>query len=58
MSEPMLVPAMQSTGTWYSSSTLRTPTCAAPRAPPPESTKQIRGRLYGCGAPAAAGGAP
>ena len=31
----MLVPAMQSIGTRYSSSTLITPTCAAPRAPPP-----------------------
>src|SRR4051812_22830410 len=40
----MLVPAMQSTGTRISSSTLSTPMCAAPRAPPPESTRQIRGR--------------
>ncbi len=43
--EPMLVPAMQSIGTRSSSSTLSTPTCAAPRAPPPESTRQILGRL-------------
>ena len=41
----MLVPVMQSIGTRYSSSTLSTPTCAAPRAPPPESTRQIFGRL-------------
>src|ERR1700739_1257127 len=42
---PMLVPAIASSGTWSSSSTLRTPMCAAPRAPPPESTKPMRGRL-------------
>src|SRR3982750_3581180 len=40
----MLVPAMASTGTWFSSSTLRTPMWAAPRAPPPESTSPMRGR--------------
>src|SRR5688572_16763689 len=40
----MLVPAMASTGTRFSSSTLSTPMCAAPRAPPPESTSPIRGR--------------
>ena len=43
--EPMLVPATQSMGTRSSSSTLSTPTCAAPRAPPPESTRQTRGRF-------------
>src|SRR4051812_28496074 len=45
--EPMLVPAMQCTGTRSSSSTLRTPICAAPRAPPPESTRQMRGDAAG-----------
>jgi hypothetical protein len=40
----MLVPAMQWIGTRYSSSTLMTPTCAAPRAPPPERTRQTFGR--------------
>ena len=40
---PMLVPAMASTGTWFSSSTLSTPMCAAPRAPPPDSTRPMRG---------------
>src|SRR5688572_19203040 len=40
----MLVPAMQSIGTRYSSSTFSTPTCAAPRAPPPDRTRQILGR--------------
>jgi hypothetical protein len=56
--EPMLVPAMQSTGTRSSSSTFSTPMCAAPRAPPPESTRQIFGRLAsGAGAcPCAAAG--
>src|SRR5262245_41250615 len=38
----MLVPAIASTGTWSSSSTSRTPTCAPPRAPPPPSAKPIR----------------
>ncbi len=41
----MLVPAMQWIGTRYSSRTLSTPTWAAPRAPPPDSTRQIFGRL-------------
>src|SRR5690606_26050695 len=41
---PMLVPAMASTGTRSSSSTLSTPTCAAPRAPPPDRTSPMRGR--------------
>src|SRR4051812_40315857 len=40
----MLVPVMQSTGTRSSSRTFRTPTWAAPRAPPPERTRQMRGR--------------
>src|SRR5438477_6476263 len=40
----MLVPAMQSIGMRYSSSTLSTPMWAAPRAPPPERTTQMRGR--------------
>ncbi len=40
----MLVPAMQSTGTRSCSSTAITPTWAAPRAPPPESTRQTLGR--------------
>jgi hypothetical protein len=40
----MLVPAMQSTGTFSSSMTLSTPMCAMPRAPPPDSTRQTRGR--------------
>ena len=41
---PMLVPAMQSMGTFISSRILSTPMCAMPRAPPPDSTTQIRGR--------------
>ena len=50
---PMLVPAMQSTGILSSSSTLSTPIWAIPRAPPPDSTKQTRGRT-GAEFPAAA----
>src|SRR5277367_4120020 len=50
---PMLVPAMQSMGIFRSSRTLRTPMCAMPRAPPPDSTRQIRGRIAG-GVPAGA----
>ncbi|MNY22212.1 hypothetical protein D3C86_1558080 [compost metagenome] len=46
-SEPMLVPAMQSTGTRSSSSTFSTPIWAAPRAPPPDNTRQILGRPTG-----------
>ncbi len=46
---PMLVPAIASTGTRSCSSTLRTPTCAAPRAPPPESTSPMRGRCSAFG---------
>ena len=42
---PMLVPATQSIGTRISSNTRSTPTCAAPRAPPPLSTRQVRGSL-------------
>ncbi len=42
--EPMLVPTITSTGTRSSSSTFSTPTCAAPRAPPPDSTSPIFGR--------------
>src|SRR5688572_13160025 len=37
----MLVPAMHSTGTRSRSSTFSTPTCAAPRAPPPPRTRQV-----------------
>src|SRR4051812_1421256 len=44
----MLVPAMQSIGTCSSSSTLSTPTCAPPFAPPPASTRPMRGREAGC----------
>ena len=40
----MLVPTITSTGTRSSSSTFSTPTCAAPRAPPPDSTRPIFGR--------------
>src|SRR5512135_1216037 len=40
----MLVPAMQSIGTFISSSTLSTPTCAPPLAPPPARTRPTRGR--------------
>src|SRR5437867_3266362 len=40
----MLVPTIRSTGTWYSSSTLRTPMWALPRAPPPERTSTTLGR--------------
>src|SRR5262249_44045123 len=53
----MLVPAMQSIGTCSSSRTLSTPMCAAPRAPPPLSTRQIFGRVSGA-LTAAAGSAP
>src|SRR6516225_12032671 len=52
----MLVPAMQSTGTCKSSSTLITPRCAPPRAPPPPSTRPMRGRTGGSWAWADAGG--
>ncbi len=41
---PMLVPAIASIGMRISSSTFSTPMCAAPRAPPPESTRPMRGR--------------
>src|ERR1700686_54388 len=41
----MLVPAITSTGTRFSSNHLITPTCANPSAPPPSSTRPIRGRL-------------
>src|SRR5271165_3336461 len=51
---PMLVPAMQSTGTFKSSRTLRMPICAMPRAPPPDSTRQMRGRIAAGGACGAA----
>src|ERR1700693_522228 len=44
---PMLVPAMQSMGIFRSSRILSTPMCAMPRAPPPDSTRQIRGRVAG-----------
>ena len=40
----MLVPATTSTGIRFSSSHLITPTCANPSAPPPSSTRPIRGR--------------
>src|SRR5262245_8796903 len=43
----MLVPVTMSTGTRSSSSTWSTPRCAAPRAPPPESTRPIFGRADG-----------
>src|SRR3569833_1701190 len=45
---PMLVPAIASIGMCSCSRTFSTPTCAAPRAPPPESTRPMRGRC-GCG---------
>ena len=41
---PMLVPATASIGMRISSSARMTPTCAAPRAPPPLSTRPMRGR--------------
>ena len=41
---PMLVPATASTGIRISSSARMTPTWAAPRAPPPLSTRPMRGR--------------
>src|SRR5688572_25868415 len=44
----MLVPAMQSMGMCISSSTLSTPTCAPPLAPPPASTNPRRGRALDC----------
>src|SRR5579862_1371898 len=47
---PMLVPATASTGTRNCSRTFRTPMWAAPRAPPPESTRPMRGRCL-AGAP-------
>ncbi len=49
MIEPMLVAVIASTGTFSSCSTLSTPMCAKPRAPPPESTRPMRGaRRGGC----------
>src|SRR5260221_3959900 len=44
----MLVPAMQATGTRSSSSTSRTPRWAPPRAPPPPSTRPMRGLAPVC----------
>jgi len=38
MYSPMDVPPNKSTGTPSSSSAIKTPTCANPRAPPPAST--------------------
>ena len=52
---PMLVPAIASTGTRICSSTLSTPMCAAPRAPPPDSTSPTRGRCAAASGGAAAG---
>src|SRR5258705_534931 len=52
----MLVPAIASIGTWSSSSTFNTPMCAAPRAPPPDRTKPIRGRWGAAGAAEAGAG--
>src|SRR5512139_3135246 len=49
----MLVPTIRSTGTLSSSSTLITPTCAAPRAPPPDRTSPIFGRPSADGGTAA-----
>src|SRR4029077_2941749 len=43
---PMLVPAVASIGTRICSSTFSTPMCAVPRAPPPESTRPMRGRWW------------
>src|SRR5262245_52451277 len=40
----MLVPTTQSTGTCISSKARNTPTCARPRAPPPDNTTHTRGR--------------
>ena len=42
----MLTPATMSTGTCRSFNARSTPTCAKPRAPPPESTSAIRGRGF------------
>jgi len=39
----MLVPVTQLIGMRISSSTLSTPTCARPRAPPPDSARPMRG---------------
>eukprot|EP01022_Parablepharisma_sp_SALTPOND_P004214 TRINITY_DN118_c5_g1_i1.p1 TRINITY_DN118_c5_g1~~TRINITY_DN118_c5_g1_i1.p1 ORF type:complete len:1641 (+),score=478.48 TRINITY_DN118_c5_g1_i1:3715-8637(+) len=47
ISAPMLVPAMQSMGMCNCSRYCSTPRWAQPRAPPPESTRQMRGRLAG-----------
>ena len=44
MMAPIEVPTIMSTGTCAASSALSTPTCAKPRAPPPESTRATRGR--------------
>src|SRR5581483_7093213 len=43
MAAPMLVPTMRSIGTCALSRTSRTPTCAKPFAPPPESTSVTPG---------------
>src|ERR1700675_790994 len=53
----MLVPATTYTGMRFPSSHLITPTCAKPSAPPPSSTRPIRGRwLPDAAATALAGG--
>jgi hypothetical protein len=53
--DPIDVPAMQSIGTRSSSSTLMTPMCAAPLAPPPPRTRPMRGRAAPAGAVCAVG---
>ncbi len=58
MMAPMEVPTIRSTGTRASSSTLSTPTCAMPRAPPPDSTRPTRGRADGASLTCAAAGPP
>ena len=46
---PILVPTIASIGTRRRSSSLSTPMCAAPRAPPPPRTRPIRGLSSSCG---------
>jgi hypothetical protein len=55
---PIEVPAITSTGMRSRSSTLSTPTCARPRAPPPDRTRPMRGRASALpsGSAAEAGG--
>lgn len=47
--QPMMVPAMTSTGMWCSSNQSRTPISESARAPPPPRARPMRGRSVGPG---------